>query len=118
MPLYVLRQGCIDVILLRKYLYNLSNYLHYDSTALDAKKLHPVLIEKLQEIHALFNTPSEVSKLSSEEWLELVASLHFLLKISGLKKDDAANIIRAKKETLSPFIEIALKHLHNKQLLD
>ncbi|MGP0068098.1 MAG: hypothetical protein ACLQGP_31440 [Isosphaeraceae bacterium] len=64
----------------------------------------------------IFQVPPEVP-LSEEDWLELVASLHFLRKISGFDRSRALDVLRREKPRLADFADVAEKKLAEIQLL-
>ncbi len=56
---------------------------------------------------------SKPEALNESDWLELVGSLHYLIRVKGLDRDRASNEIRSSpsKSRLSPFLEDAYEAL-------
>ena len=68
--------------------YQLSEALQTESIDLTDKRLHPVLREQAQKARPLLDLPDGVD-LWRPEWLELLASVHFLQRISRMTPEDA-----------------------------
>jgi uncharacterized protein YwgA len=56
----------------------------------------------LRKVKALLDVPNGV-KLERPEWAELVASVDYLRKISGLSEADASKTLEDQKPALAPF---------------
>jgi uncharacterized protein YwgA len=82
----------------------------------EKRKLSKYVLERLDTIRPLLQKPDSFP-LSEEDWLELVASLHFLRKISKLDKKVAQEILSQTKHALSQYSELAEKHLQKIDLL-
>jgi hypothetical protein len=80
------------------------------------RTLKPELRERLRTIRPLLNPPREVS-LPPEDWLELLASLHFLRSVSKFDRDKAAARIRQEKPHLQEFLLAAETQLQRYGLL-
>lgn len=78
--------------------------------------LKPELSERLRKIRPLLNPPSE-GALSQEDWLELLASLHFLRCVSKFDSEQAAARIRQEKPHLQAFLSQAEAQLRQYGLL-
>jgi uncharacterized protein YwgA len=80
------------------------------------KTLRATVREKLSRIKPLM-TPPEGVDLTAENWLELVASLHFLRSVSKLAEPDALRILKKEKSHVFAFVEQAKAALDNVDLL-
>lgn len=80
------------------------------------KTLKTELRDRLRKIRPLLDPPPEV-ELSQEDWLELLASLHFLRHVSKYDRDKAMARIRQEKPHLQKFLSEAEKQLQHYQLL-
>ena len=80
------------------------------------KKLREPIREKLRKISPLMKPPEGVN-LESEDWLELVASLHFLRQVSGLNEAEALKILEKEKSHVFGYVEEAKRELLRAQLL-
>jgi uncharacterized protein YwgA len=58
---------------------------------------------KLRRVRAQFEVPEEVS-LSKADWMELLASWHYLLKVTRLDVEKARRMVQDRKAHLFPFI--------------
>lgn len=80
------------------------------------KTLKPDLRACLRKIRPLLDPPREVA-LSQEDWLELLASLHFLRRVSKFDRASAAARIRQEKPHLQEFLSQAETQLQQYGLL-
>lgn len=71
---------------------------------------------RLQAVRPILQVPAGVS-LSEEDWLELVASLHFLRQVSGFDRSRALDVLRREKPRLVEFTDVAEKKLFENQFL-
>lgn len=67
--------------------------------------------QRVHRIDPLLKQPSDVD-LPKEDWLELVASVHYLMKLRGLEKSEALKTITNEKKNLSPYFENGYSALH------
>jgi hypothetical protein len=65
-----------------------------------------------------FLKPPEGIDVPQEDWLELLASLHFLEKVSGMEAEAAARKINEDKANLAPHIPQAQQILRSMPALD
>ncbi len=87
--------------------------------ALEGKALRPEVIHKLERVRPVMQIPSELERtLSVEDWLELVASYHFLRAVSGYSKEETQEVFVKQKPRLAPYTEIAAQVLTANALLD
>lgn len=80
------------------------------------KKLREPISERLRTIRPLMEVPEGVN-LPQEDWLELVASLHFLRKVSKLDEHEALRILKKEKSHVVGFVEEAKSALLYAKLL-
>jgi uncharacterized protein YwgA len=81
-----------------------------------SRDLRPDLKAKLRDIRPLFKVPNDVA-LSQPDWLELLASVHYLRKVRELDDAKMTNTIRAEKAALLPYLPQARTVLTDAQLL-
>jgi uncharacterized protein YwgA len=74
------------------------------------KQLKPELHTKLARLRSLFKVPKEVP-LTPTDWLELIASWHYLRKVSRLDEPNARALMEKQKPNLAPHIGQANKVL-------
>jgi len=63
------------------------------------RRLHPTYARLLEQIRPVLQRPAGV-QLSDEQWLELLASYHYLRKVSRLSHENAVETLRQKKPDL------------------
>lgn len=80
-------------------------------------RLKTSIKEKLGKISPLLKKP-ETSSLEEEEWLELVASCHYLIKIRGCNKEETLETLREEKPRLNDSFELAETRLAEIGLLN
>lgn len=107
--------GPYSPALTRDY-YALAEALVLDGNDIQGKALHPAIRERLHQVLPLMKTPGNV-RLSQEEWLELVASYHYLRSVRKLSRPEAMEILEAQKPALAPLAEAAISQLNNVDLL-
>jgi uncharacterized protein YwgA len=95
------KKGPYSPRLTRDY-YALAEALDIGESAGTAK-LKPSEATKLRRIRPLFAVPAGVA-LSPEDWLELVASVDYLKRVSKVSDADAKKVIRDQKPTLFRFL--------------
>jgi uncharacterized protein YwgA len=91
--------------------YSLAEALEMGESVSSVKFRSPQL-GKLKKIRGLFDVPGGVD-LSAEDWLELVASVDYLRKISKLQPSEAKQLIKKQKPTLYPFFDQAGERLRH-----
>lgn len=80
-----------------------------DSTA-DGRRLKNSIRRRLETVKPLLAVPEGV-QLSRSNWLELVASLHYLLKQRKKTLDEARLIIEDQKSHVSAYVDAAYQAL-------
>lgn len=90
----------------------LAESLAAGDTDWEGKTLKKSVKEKLARIRPLIDPPEGVD-LSQEDWLELVASLDFLLRVSKLDDQEALRVLKQEKNHVFAYVAQA-----NQALLD
>lgn len=67
------------------------------------KSLHPQYVGALRSMKDVLSLPVGVD-LSQERWLELLASYHYLRKVSKLQDKQAREVLRQQKPLLAGFV--------------
>ena len=80
------------------------------------KELKPQLRARLDKAKGLFEIPIEVD-LNLEDWLELLASYHYLRVISGKSDQEAKALLQERKPHVSRYADQARGHLMNSQMI-
>lgn len=81
-----------------------------------SRDLRPDLRTPLRRIRSLLRVPGAVA-LNQPDWLELLASVHYLRKVRGLDDTNTEQAIRAEKPGLLPYINEARTALTETHLL-
>jgi uncharacterized protein YwgA len=87
---------------LTKDYYALADDLAAGDDAAKGKTLRPDLKANLQKVKSFIEVPDGVD-LTQENWLELLASYHFLRKVSGHAKEEAEKLIQEKKPHVAHY---------------
>ncbi|GMT42028.1 MAG: hypothetical protein IEMM0002_0439 [bacterium] len=112
---YLMGPYCPD---LSKEYYSLVEAIESGDKGYKEMRIVPSLGKKLRKIRPLLSVPEDVKKkLKQEEWLELVSSLHFLIKISGYTKKKADDLLKNQKPRLSKYVKKAKEKLLRHKLL-
>lgn len=74
------------------------------------------VVEQLEPVRNLAELPAGWN-LSHADWLELLASVHFLRTVRGLNKHRATDVLRKEKPTLAPHETSAALALQRANLL-
>jgi hypothetical protein len=80
------------------------------------KILRRPMRERLEAVRPLLDKPDDFP-LSQEDWLELVASYHYLRKINRLDHGGAAQVFGREKPHLTDYLDRAHAALHEYGLL-
>lgn len=93
--------------------YELSRFLQSYPDELQGKNLSQKISEKLSSIKGLLTPPKEA--VIKEDWLELVASYHFLRSVRSKNHNEALEILQNQKPHLVNNIDLAKNALaaHN-----
>jgi hypothetical protein len=91
--------------------YRLSTELSAAEPALTGtERLAPAVRERLTAVVRLMSPPSE-DETSKEDWLETIASLHFLTRVRGKSSQEALEELQAQKPHLMPVSGSAMNQL-------
>ncbi len=96
--------------------YTLASALEAKDKGYEGKSLRSDLREKLASLQPLFQPPQGTS-LSSESWLELLASIHFLRTVSKFDDGDSGKVLEKEKPSLANFYQQGKKVLQSAGLL-
>lgn len=107
--------GPYSPALTRDY-YGLAEIFHSGDSSYQNHRLNQQVRSTLQRVRPVLQVPEGVS-LEQEDWLELVASLHYLQKVRRLTYEEARWTLSEKKSHLIPFVEAAKKALMESSLL-
>ncbi|HTU91724.1 MAG TPA: hypothetical protein VMF69_16695 [Gemmataceae bacterium] len=101
---------------LTKDYYALADAVNSGELDTQGRTLKPELRERLRRIRPLLDPPPE-GVLSQEDWLELLASLHFLRRVSMFDSNKSTARIRQEKPYLQEFLPQAESQLQRHGLL-
>ncbi len=79
-------------------------------------ELRSSIRNKLDKIAPLLKKPDSVN-LQDEQWLELVASYHYLIKVRLSSNEEALNTLKEEKSLLIDYVSTAKKELTKAGLL-
>ena len=91
--------------------FDLSEDIAAGDTSFEDMELVPSLKENLKNIVPLLQPPKEL-RISIEDWLELIASFHYLLEVSKYSKPDALEVLKEEKPHLIEFSDTAETELN------
>jgi uncharacterized protein YwgA len=100
---------------LTKDYYDLDEALIDGDLEYQKKELKGQLKEKLHAIQPIINPPCDIP-LSQEDWLELLASVHY--QFSRFDQENARKNIDREKPNLVPYIQKAEEELRKSRLLN
>jgi hypothetical protein len=95
--------GPYSPALTRDY-YSLASALDADDKGHVGKALRPDLKDKLDSLQPLIEPPPGID-LSQEDWLELLASIHFLLTVSKFTDEESRDRLDKEKQHLVGFFD-------------
>ncbi len=95
---------------LTKDYYTLADEIASDGRDYEGKTLPEPIRARLQNVKPLMTVPEDVG-LAQEDWLELVSSFHFLIKIRGCDRGQALETLRCEKPRLVSFADRAKEEL-------
>jgi uncharacterized protein YwgA len=96
--------------------YALSREIDRGDRSYEGQELTEEYQANLLKVRRVVSAPAE-TMLSDLQWLELVASLHFLETSSRSSLDDAKKILVRQKPDLAPYAEVADRQLRSAGLL-
>ncbi len=79
--------------------------------------LHPEVKDKLSKARECLKLPPNVQELSTAQWYELLASLHYLYKVSGQSAEKVRETIQRTKAHLVQWVAVGEDHLKQHHLL-
>lgn len=96
--------------------YALAQELETGDVSHTTRALKPHLRDRLRDLRSLLSQPDDFP-LEQEDWLELLASYHYLRQIR--RKDDAqaVEILRQEKPALASFHTLARRELSSARLI-
>jgi len=80
------------------------------------QQLKPELLQKLAKMKPLFCEPANIG-LSQTQWLELLASWHFLRWVNRYDECKARKVMEQEKPVLAPYVQRAERVLKASQLM-
>lgn len=83
----------------------------------DDYELQAPVATVVADVMPILEPPAGVD-LEQADWVELVASVHFLLTKQRRSEDDARLVINSQKPHVAPYFELALAELKSKGLLN
>jgi len=104
-------RGPYSPALARDY-YSLAEAIASGDTDYREKELREPIRSRLREIRPLLEVPNEIP-LTKEGWLELVASLHYLLRVRNHTWTDALKILASEKPHLHSYANQAQAKLRD-----
>lgn len=96
--------------------FSLSENMQLGDKEYDNYILNDTLSAKLDSIKEIM-APAECVSLAQEDWLELLASIHYLVKVDQKDKDAARSHIRIQKGHLLPFFEQGYDSLRDHNII-
>jgi uncharacterized protein YwgA len=98
--------------------YRLAEEMEANPAAFEGMRFRKEVAEKLHALLPLFAVPQDLSTaLGVEDWLELLASYHYLRQISGKDEEQALQTMKDRKGPLAPYVPRALTVLKKHALL-
>jgi hypothetical protein len=108
-------KGPYSTGLTRDY-YQLSEAAELGDRSFENRSLNPAIREKLARLRPLFEVPQDFPR-NQADWLELLASWHYLRSVSRQSEDDARLTMQTQKPELAPYALVAQRVLEQQQLL-
>jgi len=82
--------------------------LQYVDHATTGKSLHPEIQRSLDSLNGVL-TPPESFPLAKHDWLELLASYDYLVRVSKMSPDAAKAHLSRQKPRLAPHVALAME---------
>jgi uncharacterized protein YwgA len=108
-------KGPYSTELTRDY-YALSQALEADEKIPESQHLVSSAQDALRRLTPVLTPPSD-AKLNRSDWLELLASWHYLRTVSKFDERRAQETIQSEKANLAPYIDQARRELRKHSLL-
>lgn len=96
--------------------YALDTALQMGDRSYEDKTLRQTVKEKLEKVKPLFELPIEFDGTIAD-WLELLASYHFLCKVRQLSHESAVRVLADEKEHIVAYVDQAKSKLNCSGLL-
>jgi len=109
------RMGPYCPALTRDY-YALESEIAAGALDSEGRSFNAQVVEKLKVIIPLLKSPIE--GVGQEEWLELLASVHFLRKVSGKSHQEAQSILQQEKPHVADHFGVAVDLLVGFKMLN
>jgi uncharacterized protein YwgA len=109
------RMGPYCPALTRDY-YALESELAAGALNSEGRALNAEAVQKLKAIVPLLTAPND--GVNQENWLELLASVHFLKKVSGRSDEDARSVMQEQKAHIAGYFDTALDILAKNKILN
>jgi uncharacterized protein YwgA len=98
--------------------YALADTLAIEEEEPQNRQFNDEIRNKIRQVLPLMTVPSDlVNTFDQSEWVELVASLHFLRVVSQLSSEHSKEILTNQKPKLVPFVAYAERALQSLNLL-
>lgn len=107
--------GPYSTNLTRDY-FELSEVLSAGSKDHENMELVDNIKRNLIKVCPLLSPPKEIN-LAQEDWLELVASMHYLRELKSMPEEQASDVLEKEKPTLFPYRRAASEALASARLL-
>lgn len=96
--------------------YELAQELKQGTDTLSDKHLKPDAVEKISAIRPLLQKPDDFARPDSD-WLELLASYHYLRSVSRKNRSEAIETLNTQKPHVAPYVGIAERTLRESGFL-
>ena len=101
---------------LAKDCYTLAEYPHSNRQEIAAQKLREPFASALNKVKELMRIPEQVT-LTQKQWLELLASVHYLRKFDELTEAETQKWLNKGQSSLAPHVRQATQSLAAKGML-
>lgn len=96
--------------------YDLAESAELEEAPEEGKQLKAALRQPLLGVKSLLNPPKDF-KSDQSDWLELLASYHYLRKVSGKSRSEANDVLAREKKHLVDYADLAREKLREYNLL-
>jgi len=83
------------------------NMPRVDFDAPEAPALKPEVAQRLAQVRAIIEDENRPANLDVADWLEIVASVHYLERVSRLSAEDARTKLSREKPRLVEYLDVA-----------
>lgn len=81
------------------------------------RRLSNAARERLDPVSNLVSVPDDAGELTQADWLELLASIHFLAKQQGRNAEEVKARLVQEKPHVAGYYEVAMAHLEDAGLM-